>query len=99
MKFIFSLILGFLLATGLNSFADNIPSPPPLAGQPPELQHYLRSIYENLHRLPVTTTNPDGARYGKKGDVVLLITGGSYYLEVNIDSSNTWRGVALTNTP
>ena len=92
-------ILGFILAISLTAMADNIPSPPPLSGQPPELQHYLRSIYENFHRLPVTTTNPDGVRNGKKGDMVLLITGGSYYLEINVDSLQTWRGVALTNTP
>jgi len=92
-------VLGFILAISINVMADNIPSPPPLASQPPELQHYLRSIYENFHRLPVTTTNPDGSRRGKKGDMVLLQTGGNSYIEVNSDSSTTWLGILLSNTP
>jgi hypothetical protein len=99
MKIFTGVIIGFILAISINVMADNIPSPPPLAGQPAELQHYLESIYVNFHRLPVTTTNPDGSRSGKKGDMVLLITGGNYYLEINVDSSNTWRGVQLLNVP
>ncbi len=92
-------IIGFALVFSFNAIADNIPSPPPLASQPPELQHYLRSIYENFHRLQVVTTNPDGSRRGKKGDMVLLQTGGNHYLEINTDSSTTWHGVQLTNVP
>lgn len=99
MRLICGAILGFCLAITLTVGADNIPSPPPLSEQPPELQHYLRSIYENFHRLPVTTTNPDGSRRGKKGDMVLLQTGGNSYIEINSDSSTTWLGVILTNTP
>jgi len=99
MKLISGIILGFVLTLSFGVMADNIPSPPPLSNQPPELQHYLRSIYENFHRLPVTTTNPDGSRRGKKGDMLLLQTGGNHYLEINTNSSNVWHGVQLTNTP
>ena len=96
-KFIICLILAFSLYTAVN--ADNIPSPPPLPDDSPALQHYLRSIYDNLHRLPVTTTSPNGSRRGKKGDMVLLQTGGIHYLEVNTDSSTSWSGVQLSITP
>lgn len=99
MKLILGIILGFALTLSFSVKADNIPSPPPLAGQPPELQHYLRSIYENFHRLPVTTSNPDGTRRGKKGDMLLLQTGGNNYIQVNTDSSTQWRGAQLTDTP
>jgi len=91
------ILLIILLSTAV--MADNIPSPPPLKDLPSELQHYLKSIQVNLHRLPVTTTNPDGVRNGKKGDMVLFESGSLYYLEVNVDSSKMWSGVQLTNTP
>lgn len=97
--YLIGFIFGFILAVGASVSADNIPSPPPLSTLPPELQHYLESIYVNFHRIPVTTTNPDGSRNGKRGDMVLLQTGGTSYLEINSDSSTTWRGVALTDTP
>ena len=97
------IILCILLVLGGLAIADNIPAPPPLKDLPSELQHYLRSIYENLHRLPVVTANPDGSRRGKKGDMVLLnvdsVAGDTFYLEVNVDSSTMWSGVQLTNTP
>ena len=80
-------------------FASKISSPPPLAETSPALQHYLQELYDNYHRLEVVTTNPDGSRYGKKGDMLLLQTGGNSYLEINTDSSTTWLGVQLTDTP
>lgn len=100
----FSICLAILLILSVAAIADNIPSPPPLATLPSELQHYLKSIQENLHRLAVVTTNPDGVRNGKKGDMVLLeVDGGAagdkFYLEVNVDSSKQWSGVQLLNLP
>jgi len=88
-----------LMLVGGICFADKIPSPPPLKESPPALQDYLSEIYENFHRLEVVTTNPDGSRTGKKGDMLLLQTGGNSYLEINSDSSTAWLGVQLTDTP
>ena len=96
MKLIIGFICGFFVSAGL-VLADNISSPPPI--KDPTIYHYFRQIYENFHRLQVVTTNPDGSRNGKKGDMVLLQTGGSSYLEINSDSSTTWLGILLSNTP
>lgn len=93
------ILISLIILTTIVANADNIPAPPPLKDMPVELQHYLRSIYENLHRLPVTTTNPNGSMEGKKGDMVLLQTGGNNYLEINVDSSNAWSGVILQILP
>ena len=89
-------ILGILICVGV-VFADNITSPPPI--KDPTISHYFKQIYDNFHRLQVVTTNPDGVRSGKKGDMVLLQTGGSSYLEINSDSSTTWLGILLSDTP
>ena len=96
MKVIIGFICGFLISAGL-VLADNISSPPPI--KDPTIAHYFKQIYDNFHRLQVVTTNPDGVRNGKKGDMVLLQTGGNHYIEINTDSSTQWRGVSLLDTP
>lgn len=93
-----TLLVLAMLAVAFLANADNIPAPPPLKDMPVELQHYLRSIYENLHRIPVTTTNPNGSREGKKGDMVLYDSTNNY-LMINIDSSTTWSGAQLIFVP
>jgi hypothetical protein len=97
-KIIFGSILIVLLGT-IISFADNISAPPPLIDSEPSVSYYFKQIYDNFHRLQVVTVNPDGVRSGKKGDMVLLQTGGNSYLEINSDSGTTWLGVLLSNTP
>ena len=96
MRFIIGLIAGFLLSAVV-VMADNISAPPPIKDV--SILHYFNQIYANFHRLQVVTTNPDGTRNGKKGDMILLQTGGSSYLEINSDSSTTWLGILLSNTP
>lgn len=98
-NFILGIVLGFLFGNLLLVHADKISSPPPLADSPVALQHYLREMYRNFHRLEVVTSNPDGSRQGKKGDMLLLQTGGNSYIEVNSDSSTTWLGIQLSDTP
>lgn len=93
-------LLGLFLGLGISTvFAGNIPTPPTLPNEPAAEQHYFNEIYRNWNRLEVITSNPDGNRSGKKGDMLLLQTGGNTYLEINSDSSNTWLGVQLTNVP
>ena len=99
LKFLFGLVLGFFLATAITSFSDRISSPPPLDESLVIVQHYFQEIYQNLHRLQVVTSNPDGSRQGKKGDQLQLQTGGNIYHCENSDSSTTWRCVQLTDTP
>ena len=95
-NFLLGLFLGVFISVAL---AGNISTPPPLEGEPAAEQHYLDEIYRNWNRLEVVTSNPDGSGNGKKGDMLLLQTGGSSYFEVNSDSNTTWLGVQLTNTP
>ena len=87
-----------LLLTG-TAHAGKISAPPPLKDVDVSLQHYLKQIYDNFHKLEVTEDNPDGSRNGKKGECLILQTGGNSYLECNTDGSTTWLGVILTDTP
>ena len=98
MKFKIGIFIGFFLISTL-VLADNISAPPPFPKSEPSVSFYFKQIYDNFHRLQVETVNPDGIRSGKKGDMILLQTGGISYLQINTDSLKTWRGVALSDTP
>ena len=92
-KFVFGLILGLFIST---AFADKISSPPPLDEKLVTVQHYLQEIYTNLHRLEVVSVIPDTVRQGKKGDVLLYISGATYRLYINVDSATTWKLATLS---
>ena len=93
-------VLLFILAFSLGvAYADKISAPPPLFDEPPAEQHYFKEIYDNFHKLEVTTTNPDGSRSADKGSMLLLQTGGNTYLEINSDGATTWLGEQLTDIP
>ncbi len=90
-----------LLLIGGICYASNIPQPPPVKEKRIDEQQYLKKIADNFNNLKVVTTNPDGTTTGKYGDMLLLVTGGNYYLEICVDTptGTTFRGVQLTNTP
>jgi len=96
---VFKYVFLFLVLFTVYAWAGNIPSPPPLLEEPVAEQHYLRTIYDNFNKLEVTTTNPDGTRNGKKGDMLLLQNSGTDYLVVNVGTNNTWRSVILQDLP
>lgn len=81
-------------------FAGLLPAPP-VRNVSVEEQHYLRSIYENHNKLEIVTSNPDGSRTGKRGDILLFNDSETYYLEICISSptGTVWKGVALSDTP
>ena len=91
-RFILGLLLGLFIST---AFADKISSPPPLSKDLVIVQHYLQEIYQNLHRLEVVSSIPDTLRSGKKGDVVLYISGATYRLYINVDSGTSWKYTTL----
>ena len=93
-KYLIVLIL--LFATSL--YAAKMPAPPPLRDEPPEETAYLRTIYDNINRVEMVSSNPDGVRVGKKGEMVVYESG-SGTLEINIDGNKMWRGVVLIETP
>ncbi|CAK0754784.1 hypothetical protein CCP1ISM_50005 [Azospirillaceae bacterium] len=61
----------------------------------------MKIAYEWVSRLEYTETNPDGVRVAKyKGEIVLLKSGGNYYVEVAINAGATlWLGFQLSNIP
>ena len=95
------LIFGVLIGASFSALGGNLP--PPLVVEDKETLLYLRKIAEEWQNLEVVTTNPDGSRVGRIGDMLLLSTGGNFYLEVNVSTGasggTTWLGEQLTDTP
>ena len=73
--------------------------PPPDKDLPASVQNYLRTLSDSVGVFEGVTTNPDGSRTGRKNEAVILYLGGNYYLEINVDGDDTWRGVLLTDLP
>ncbi len=97
LKIAFKAII-ILLSLGTICFATKIKAPPPQTDA--GLYNYLLDLKENLHSIPLTTTNPDGATPGNVGDVLLFDAGGQFFLEICVVASGpTWQGVVLTDTP
>ena len=97
LSFIFIVLCAFLGFV----FASNLSQPPILKDEPLAEQQYFTEIYNNFNLLEVTETNPDGNRNGKYGQIILLKSGGNYYVEICVSSPNgtVWRGVVLSDTP
>lgn len=89
--FFIGLIFGILV----QAYADKISAPPPLKDEPVAEQTYFREIYENFHRLEVVSAIPDTTRQGKKGDILLYISGATYRLYLNVNSATSWKYVTL----
>lgn len=98
-KFIY-IIISLFIAVSLVS-ADKISQPPVLKNETVAEQQYFREIYNNWNNLEAITTNPDGTRSGEYGDMVLLLSGGNYYVEICVSSPSgtVWRGILLSDTP
>jgi len=105
-KILFILVIlcaGFLIK---NAYATRIASPPIILEWDENtriaLNEYLNVLWEitnGRYTLDIVTTNPDGSATGEVGDMLLFNNSGTYYLEINVDGSTTWRGVALSDTP
>ena len=89
-NFILGLLLGSLISV---AYADRISSPPPLVGEPPAEQAYLREIYENIDRFEIVTSAPDGTRKGRKGQGILYNNSGIFTLWINVDSATDWQQI------
>ena len=63
-----------------------------------EVLEHLWDITNGRYTLNVTITNPDGTVNGTTGDIMLLSSGGNWYLEICV-GGNVWRGVQLQDTP
>ena len=82
-------------------YAAELTQPPVDRDLTIQTRQYFKDIADNFNNLEVVTTNPDGSRRGKYGDVLLLYIGGSYYAEfcVSSPSGTVWLGVILSDTP
>ena len=105
-RFIIGFLLGSLLFGGIaHAYRASRPTPMRLPlddNQITELNNSIENLWNitnGRYSLNIVTSNPDGTTRGKVGDMLLLSTGGTYYLEINVDNSTTWRGEELTNTP
>ncbi len=96
MRFLLTIL--FILSC-VPCWGAKIPEPPPIMDK--DVRTYFKVLYDNFNNLEVVTTNPDGSRNGRYGDLVVLLTGGNYYLEICMSSPDgtTWFGTQLTNTP
>lgn len=63
-----------------------------------ETLEQLWNITNGRYNLSITTVNPDGAVSGNAGDMVLLLSGGTYYLEI-CAGGTVWKGEAFSDTP
>lgn len=90
MRFLAGVITGFLLS-GAIAWASDLPSPPLV--QDKEVKRYLKRLYDQAGRIEVVTTNPNGSRFGRKGDTVWWNDSGTYKLRVCTDAGQggtTW---------
>ena len=71
-------------------FAGTISSPPP-SDIPVQTQEFLFDVWQNINRPEVVTSDPNGSRKGKKGEMVLFNNSGTFTLEVNTDGDTTWQ--------
>ena len=74
----------------VNSFAGDIPAPPPLPDETAVEQDYFQKIYRNINRWDIVTSAPDGVLKGVKGQPVLYNNAGTWTLWINIDGELDW---------
>jgi len=89
--FSIGIIIGSILTT-ITVGAGIIGSPPP-SEIPVQTQQYLFNIWQNMNRPAIVTSDPNGSRKGKKGDLVLFNNSGTFSLKVNTDASTTWQSL------
>lgn len=97
------LIAGFMLGallTSIPAWAGLIPSPPGTVER--EVRSYFSQIYHNWMELPTVSTEPDGTRQGKLGDMLMQDDGVTRYFQVCVSGGpglgTVWRGVRLMDT-
>ena len=81
------------------AWAGQIPEPPPIKDY--ETRTYLRTLYTEHNNLEIVTSNPNGSRNGKRGDVLLYVGATQSVLTVCVSSPNgtSWLAIPLTVVP
>lgn len=104
-KLIIVIITTILLFTGV-SYALRISKPKTITKLDDSAITILNEALEQIwnvtngrYNLNITTTNPDGNVIGNVGDMILLNSSGTYYLEINTTGAKVWRGILLQDLP
>ena len=92
MRWLMSISICLVLISSLG-FAT--PEPPKIIDK--ATYEYVRTLRNNLNRLPVVVSNPSGVRLGDYGDMILYKNGATFSLMINVSSPNgkAWLGVNL----
>lgn len=80
-----------LLVMTATASAGDLPPPTPRKDRHVADELYLRRIQQEWNNLVITTTNPNGAYRGKKGDIIIYDNGGSLKFCVLYTAPTTWR--------
>lgn len=87
-------VIGLVLMAGIAS-SDILPSPAGIDDRSTLL--YLRRIKEAFNNLEIITSEPNGTRQGRSGDIVIFNDSGTYRLRLNISTNpgggTTWVSV------
>jgi len=89
------ILLTLLLVTP--AYAGHIASPPPTIEDRDTLI-YLRKVHNALENFDIVTTEPNGNRRGRIGDVIIFNDSGTYRWRLNtdtgIDGGTTWVSIS-----
>ena len=82
-----------------NCWAGLIPEPPPIKDF--ETRTYLKTLYNHHNNMEIVTSNPNGSRNGKRGDVLLYVGATQSVLTVCVSSPDgtQWLSSPLTVVP
>lgn len=84
-------IVVILMLCCVTAWAGDIRRPNPTDDT--RIYDYLQHIDDNFNNLPVTTTDPDGTKPGKVGDMVLYNNSNIFSLQICTSASaSTWIG-------
>ena len=89
------IIFSILLFIAGSVYGGLLKQPPPLSDSPPALSFYLKHLYDNIHKLPITTTSPDGSRQGERGELILFNSSGTFQLFVctSVAGGTAWQQI------
>ncbi len=73
---------GFMVATCLFTLTGAL-FPAPKKVDDRETLLYFRRIHDNIYNFPVVTTDPNGNRLGRRGDMVIYNNSGTLSIQVN----------------
>lgn len=89
-----------LLLLCVPCYAGEISEPPISKDLPKDTSDYLQQLYNNFNNLQVVTTNPNGNRRGKYGDLVDYNNSGNHSVKIctSSPSGTTWSDIFISTS-